>query len=88
MTMAKRVDRDAGGEIEIALATLANQITALASDRTYATPRIDGHERSDGHGKGLLQSQKSKKGGPPGPPGAGIYLVRPWSVNTAGSNRP
>src|SRR5262245_36746791 len=31
---------------------------------------------------------KSKKGGPSGPPGAGIYLLRPWSVNTGGVNPP
>ncbi len=50
MAMAKRVDRDAGGEVQILLAALAIEIHALASHRPHSAPRIDGHERGDGHG--------------------------------------
>ncbi len=49
MAVAQQINRDAGGEIQIALAILADQVAPLASHRTHATPWVDGHERRDGH---------------------------------------
>jgi hypothetical protein len=50
MAMAQRVDGDTGGEVEIPFPSFADQITALASHRPHTAPRVNGHERGDGHG--------------------------------------
>src|SRR5438128_1431137 len=54
MAMAEDVHRNTAGEIQVALATLADKVAAFASHRTHVTPRIDGHEWRDGHRKALL----------------------------------
>ena len=53
MTMAKQIDRDAAGEVEIALTALPDQIAALASHRTNIAPGVNGHERRNRHGPSL-----------------------------------
>ena len=63
--VAERVDRDAAGEIEILLAVLTEEVRALASDRTHATPRVDGHERGDGHRRFLFETRRAARNGPP-----------------------
>src|SRR3546814_7312086 len=64
MAVAERIDRDARSEIEEAAAVVGNQIDALASHRPHVAPRVDGHERRDGHRKGLLIPKA--KGSPDG----------------------
>ncbi len=54
--------RDSAREVEITLAALADQISALATHRTHTTPGVYGHQRRDRHGRHL--SVKSKKATP------------------------
>src|SRR3546814_11620418 len=54
MTMAQQIDGNTAGEIHITLTTFADQVAALASDRTHIAPRISGHERPDRHGFAFL----------------------------------
>src|SRR3546814_20498099 len=44
MTMAQQIDGNTAGEIQITLNTFADQVAALASDRTHIAPGIYGHE--------------------------------------------
>src|SRR3546814_4057125 len=74
MAVAERIDRDARSEIEEAAAVVGNQIDALASHRPHVAPRVDGHERRDGHRKGLLIPKA--KGSPDGHPAALLGLAR------------
>jgi hypothetical protein len=54
--VAEDVDRDDGGEIEIFLPVLAEQIGPVSSHRPHIATRIDRHERRDGHLAGFLSS--------------------------------
>ena len=83
MRVAERVDGDTAREIEILLAVLAEEVRALASDRTHATPRVDGHERGDGHDGKLLQTARATLIGRPNR----LIRVRDARGNTA-SRRP
>jgi hypothetical protein len=47
--VAEQIDRNAAGEVEIAFSAFADQVHALALDRSHFAPRINGHERRDGH---------------------------------------
>ena len=49
MAMAQRVHGNARREVQVALASLADQVTALTAHRTHITPGINGHERGDRH---------------------------------------
>ena len=64
MAVAQRVDRDPRGEVQIALAALADQVAPLASHRPHPAARIDGHERGDGHGFSP-ETKKADRAGPP-----------------------
>src|SRR3546814_4298539 len=85
MAVAERSDRDARSEIEEAAAVVGNQIDALASHRPHVAPRVDGHERRDGHRKGLLIPKA--KGSPDGHPAALLGLAR-VRRNTAPNGAP
>jgi hypothetical protein len=91
MTVTENIDRDTRGHVEITLAILADQISALASHRPHATPRVDGHERRDGHRNRLLEkreisseSLRKRKSGPSGPPETWLYRRALGSVNRCG----
>jgi hypothetical protein len=60
MAMAEQVDCDAAREIELALAALADQIGALAANRTHGAPGVNGHQRRDRHGESSLGSKRQK----------------------------
>jgi len=47
MTMAEQVDRDTARKIEVAFATLAEEICAFAAHRPDPASGIDGHQRGD-----------------------------------------
>ena len=47
--MTEQVDRDPGGEIEISLPILTDQMAVLAAHRPEAAAGIDWHERGDRH---------------------------------------
>ena len=55
--MAEQVDRDPGGEIEVAGAVLGNEVAVLAAHRPDLAPGIDGHQRSDRHGGNFLSAK-------------------------------
>jgi hypothetical protein len=50
VAVTQDVDRNAGGEVQVALALLAIEIDAFASHRPNRRARINGHERRDGQG--------------------------------------
>ena len=47
----------------IFLAALAVEINALAAHRTHTAPRVNGHERGDGHGQLLFATKKAARAG-------------------------
>ena len=72
MAMAEDVDGDAAGEVQVALALLADQIAAVAAHRAELAPWVDGHERRNRHRAGsFLIRAGTQKGGPEWPPCVG-----------------
>ena len=63
VAMTEQIDRDPAGEVEIALAALADQVDALALDRPNLAARVDGHERSNGHWGVPFRSKSGSKSG-------------------------
>src|SRR3954471_20078333 len=56
MAVTQEVHRNAGCEVQVALALLAVEINSLTPHRTNRRTRIDGHERRNGHLARLLSS--------------------------------
>src|SRR5207253_4099352 len=48
VAVAEDIDRDARGEIEVALALFPEQIDSLAAHWAHRRTRVNGHERRDG----------------------------------------
>ena len=62
VAVTQQIDRDAAGEIEIFLAAFAVEIDPLAFDRPHRAPRVNGHERRDGHGAESFFGSGMQKG--------------------------
>src|SRR3546814_11862519 len=87
MALSEQIDRDAACEIQITLASIADQIGALTANRTHPAPGIDGHQRRDRHGTAPFQGTKGKRRPQSGPPlfGPLLYCRGESRVNKIGS---
>ena len=63
--MAEAIDRNTGSEVQITAAIFIYQMTVISANRPKGGPRINGHQRSNGHGEVSLhrkiETEKRKR---------------------------